>query len=94
MRRVSVGDVTSDESSDGELPPPADPDAPMGINGNQTSDKIDLMATSTEDKEEKKVRERASKLEFKRLDELYVSSKPSFTHQPIAGRTGFLPLLR
>ena len=83
-------DVTSDESSDGELPPPANPDAPTGVNGNKTSTKADLKTRDLvgpmdiEDKgEEKKVRERASKLEFKRLDELCVSPKPPLAHHPV-----------
>ena len=93
MRCESVDGVTSDESSDGELPPPADPDAPTGVNGNKISknkvlmdigeememkdekkDKelINLMDMGENQKEKEEKKERADKLEYKRLDELYV----------------------
>lgn len=79
---VDSSENSSDESDDEALPPPADPDAPAGgkgkENGKGKGTKINVgglfgsAEKENEAKEEEKVRERASKLEFKRLDELYV----------------------
>lgn len=72
-----LGGDTSDDSEDEELPPPADPSAP----GKEVMQKVSLeygnlmgelgKKGKRKEEEEKVVRERASKLEFKRLDELY-----------------------
>ncbi|RPB19365.1 hypothetical protein L211DRAFT_638185 [Terfezia boudieri ATCC MYA-4762] len=70
---------SSDDSEDEELPPPADPDA-TGLKSKEVIQTMQLefgnllgeIGKKHKKKEEEKVvRERASKLEFKRLDELY-----------------------
>lgn len=75
-----LGGDSSDDSEDEELPPPADPDAP-GLKPKEVMQAVQLefgnllgeIGKKQKKKEEEKVvRERASKLEFKRLDELYV----------------------
>jgi len=77
-----IGGDSSDDSEDEELPPPADPDAP-GLKPTEVMQAVQMgfgnllgeIGKKQKKKEEEKViRERASKLEFKRLDELYVYS--------------------
>jgi len=75
---LELGGDSSEDSEDEELPPPADPDAPglkpKGVTQTVFGDLLgDLGLEYKKKEEEKVVRERASKLEFKRLDELYVN---------------------
>lgn len=75
-----LGGDSSDDSEGEELPPPADPDAPglkpkevMQTVGLEFGDLLGGLGKKHKKKGEEDVaRERASKLEFKRLDELYV----------------------